>query len=445
MPRMMRAALLSSCLALVSILFVSPASAQGRAPERCGMTDADADYGPLDLGSVVTLQRHRMVQGDENWDPQMERFLGRAAHVTRLSGVDVQGCPGIRVDVDGGGHFWRIRDVGIGTGLQPLPEETVSTFPQQCHQSDAAPLYGPATVGATVILGRHRAVDGETNWTEEMQPWVGRTAHILSLAGLDTSGCPGIRVDIDGQQWFWRVRDLRAGDDTSGALALGTDYTPSMGVTTDHGRPPSSYGTGIFGSGGIPGPQECGLTEAAVVWNPISIGVQVVVGRHREVNGDANWDASMDGYVGMSGRVTALSGVDEQGCPVVHIDLDGGSYYWRVRDMTVTPSATGTVTGWTGLSSIPRDCGMAVANFGALTIGSRVILGQHSGWTGSDGHGGTVVDDTDWAPEMMQYVGSVATIVQFDSDPDPAGCPGVRVDIDGGQWFWRIRDMQTAP
>jgi hypothetical protein len=451
MPRMIiasstplvRIALGLSCLVSISILSVT-ASAQ-RAPESCGLTEATADYGPLSVGTVVTLQRHRVVRSDDNWDEQMDRYLGRAAHVSRLSGVDAQGCPGIRVDVDGGQWFWRVRDVGIGTALQPLPDvhESSTQFPQQCHQPEGGEQYGAAVVGATVVLGRHRAVDGEANWTEEMQPWVGRTAHVMSLAGVDTSGCPGVRVDIDGQQWFWRVRDLHGGGD-AGAVAMGEPYVPSAGVTTDHGRPPMSVGTGIFGSGGIPGPQECGLTEAAVVWSPIAIGVQVVLGRHREVNGDANWDESMSAYVGSSGRVTQLAGVDEQGCPVVRIDLDSGTYVWRVRDMTVTPSATGGITGWTGISSIPRDCGMTVANYGSLAIGSRVVLGMHSPWTGSDGQGGTVSDDTDWADEMMPYVGTTATIVSFDN-LDPAGCPGVRVDVDGGHWFWRIRDMQPAP
>ncbi len=435
-----------SCLVSISILFASIASAQDRPPDSCGLTEADAQYGPVNVGAVVTLQRHRIVRGDDNWDTQMDRYLGRAAHVSRLSGVDAQGCPGIRVDVDGGQWFWRIRDVGIGTGMQPLPQiqESSTQFPQQCHQADGAAQYGAATVGATVILGRHRAVDGDTNWTEEMQPWVGRTARVASLAGVDTAGCPGVRVDVDGQQWFWRVRDLRGSGESPAVASADYVYTPSLGVTTDHGRPAASVGTGIFGSGGIPGPQECGLTEAGVVWSPIAVGVQVVLGHHRDVNGDANWDAAMDGFVGRSGRITELSGVDEQGCPVVHIDLDSGSYYWRVRDMTVTPSAAGGSTSWTGVGSIPRDCGMAVANYGSLAIGGRVILGAHSGWTGPDGQGGTVTDDADWADPMTQFVGTTATIVSFDG-LDPAGCPGVRVDADGGQWFWRIRDMQVAP
>lgn len=425
-----------------------PPPPPGRAPEQCGLTETTATYGELSVGSVVTLQRHRMVRGDDNWDPHMDALLGRAAHVTRLSGVDEQGCPGIRVDLDAGSYFWRVRDVGIGTSLQPLPPafEASAAFPQNCHQSVAN--YGAATIGATVVLGRHRPVDGDTNWAEEMQQWVGRSAHVVSYGDLDTEGCPGVRVDIDGQQWFWRVRDLRAAGDASVyetfAAADPSSYSPSLGVTTDHGRPATSVGIGIFGSGGAPGPQACGLTDDQVVWDPIALGAQVTLGRHRAVNGDENWDPSMDPYVGMTAHVTQLVGVDEQGCPVAHIDLDGGGFYWRVRDMTVTGGGTATTPTWSGIMSWPRDCGQSVGVYGPVTVGTRIVLGAHSPWTGPDSSGGSVVDDTDWNDEMGQYVGMPATVVSLDG-VDPAGCTGVRVDIDGGQWFWRLRDAQPAP
>lgn len=424
-----------------------PPPPPGRAPEQCGLTDATATYGELAVGSVVTLQRHRMVRGDDNWDPQMDRYLGRAAHVTRLSGVDEQGCPGLRVELDAGSYFWRVRDVGIGTEMQPLPPalEASAAFPQNCHQGTAS--YGAATIGATVVLGRHRPVDGDTNWAEEMDAYVGRTAHVASYGDLDTEGCPGVRVDIDGQQWFWRVRDLRPAGDASAAydtFADATSYSPSLGVTTDHGRPATSAGIGIFGSGGAPGPQACGLSEGQVVWDPIALGAQVTLGRHRDVNGDANWDPAMDAYVGLSAHVTELVGVDEQGCPVARVDADAGSYYWRVRDMTVTGGGTGATPGWSGIAAWPTDCGQAVPSYGPVAIGTRIVLGAHSPWTGRDSSGGQVQGDTDWNDEMAQWVGMAATVVALDG-VDPAGCAGVRVDVDGGQWFWRLRDARPAP
>lgn len=350
--------------------FAVPLSAQERPPEECGMTEEAARYGPIEPGSIVTLQRHRFVGGDDNWDDPMSRWIGRAARVTRLAGVDAAGCPGVRVDIDGGRWFWRVRDLGIGTGPQPRPiRRTISVpIPQDCNQDQARPRYGPVAVGSDVILGRHRMVNGDDNWAEEMQAWVGRRARVVELAGVDGAGCPGVRVDVDQQQWFWRIRDLRLASEAGGGghggaptregrthsvcvvgacqqgAASGEErMAPSGGVSTDHGRPaivvtagsdPASRG-GLFGTGGPQTPQECGMTDVTVQWGPIAVGTVVLLGRHREVNGDANWSDEMQSFVGRTASVTELVGVDDQGCPVVHVDADGGAYYWRIRDLQV--------------------------------------------------------------------------------------------------------------
>jgi len=49
---------------------------------------------------------------------------------------------------------------------------------------------------------------------------------------------------------------------------------------------------------------------------------------------------------------------------------------------------------------------MTVASYGPIEVGSSVVLGTHTGWTGPDGYGGTVTDYTWWAPEMAAYVGT---------------------------------------
>ncbi|GAB4201792.1 MAG: hypothetical protein OHK0013_14230 [Sandaracinaceae bacterium] len=311
----------------------------------CGMTEADATFRDLQVGSVVTLQRHRWVRGEANWRDEMSRYVGRAARVTRLSGVDAQGCPGVRVDVDGGQYFWRVRDLGIGTGRQVGQggaSAPTAGFPQECRMAEGRERYGAAVVGARVVLGRHRPVDGDDNWSEEMARYVGRTARIVGPAGVDGSGCPGVRVDIDEGSWFWRVRDLRpvgAGVSDLATLTL----VPSAGVTTDHGRPAVSAldgGTGLFGAGGTPGPQACGLTDQTVRWEGLAVGVEVVLGRHRAVNGDDNWDAQMEQFVGRTARITELVGVDDQGCALVHVDADNGQWFWRARDLVITQPAT---------------------------------------------------------------------------------------------------------
>jgi hypothetical protein len=60
-----------------------------------------------------------------------------------------------------------------------------------------------------IVLGRHSPWSGDTNWAYEMERFVGMRARVTQFGGLDSSGCPGVRVDVDGGQWFWRIRDVR--------------------------------------------------------------------------------------------------------------------------------------------------------------------------------------------------------------------------------------------
>ena len=77
-------------------------------------------------------------------------------------------------------------------------------------------------------------------------------------------------------------------------------------------------------------------------------------------------------------------------------------------------------------------------------VSDRVVLGAHTPYTGPGQYGEMVYEDTDWADDMYSYVGMTATVVSLEG-ADTAGCPGVRVDLDGGSWFWRIRNMTMAP
>jgi hypothetical protein len=341
-------------LALASVPFVAarasaqaPSEATTQAAPRadgCGMTEENATFRELAVGDVVTLQRHRWVRGEANWRDEMGRYVGRAARVTRLSGVDAQGCSGIRVDVDHEQYFWRVRDVGIGTGRQEAQatQGAASGFPQECHQQDGAEHYGAASIGAQVVLGRHRPVDGDTNWSEDMSQFVGRSARVVGPAGVDGQGCPGVRVDIDRGDWFWRIRDLRGAGAASDLASL--TLVPSTGVSTDHGRPAISSvggGSGLFGAGGVPGPQACGLTDDTMQWESLTVGSEVILGRHRAVSGDDNWDAQMDPFVGRTAHITELIGVDETGCGVVHVDVDNGQWFWRARDLVITQPGPG--------------------------------------------------------------------------------------------------------
>jgi hypothetical protein len=96
-----------------------------------------------------------------------------------------------------------------------------------------------------------------------------------------------------------------------------------------------------------------------------------------------------------------------------------------------------------GPGGIPQECGMSRPYYGSLRVGDGIILGGHSPWSGPDGQGGYVSADTNWAPEMGGWIGQRAVITSLDG-LDAAGCPGVRVTADGGQYFWRIRDARPA-
>ncbi len=172
-------------------------------PQACGL--AAADYGVVGVGAIVTLGRHRAVNGDDFWSAGMDGYVGRSALVTALDGVDRGGCPGVRVDVDGGYFFWRIRDMLL---VSPPPPPGAAAMPQVCGLSEETAVYGPLQEGARVVLGRHRPYNRDDFWAPGMDSFVDQETTVTSLAGVDRDGCPGVKVEIDGGYWFWRVRDL---------------------------------------------------------------------------------------------------------------------------------------------------------------------------------------------------------------------------------------------
>lgn len=266
-------------------------------------------------------------------------------------------------------------------------------LPRHCGMSAGYETYGPLTVGAIVVLGAHTPWAGDANWTPEMSPFVGRSARITQLAGIDSAGCPTIRVDVDGGQWAWRIRDAQIG----GGFAMEI-------------------------------PRGCDMSSAGVTYGPIGPGTVVMLGAHSPWRGDANWSPEMGRWVGQMGRVTSFEGVDSVGCPVVRVDADGGQYYWRIRDMQLAGAGMPMGMG----AAVPRWCGMSdgAVTYGPIQPGSVVVLGRHSPWNG----------DTNWSSDMERFVGARARVTEL-AGIDTMGCPGIRVDVDGAQWFWRIRDV----
>lgn len=309
-------------LLVLSLLGAAPALAQRSGAQACGQRAGSIDYGAIAVGTVVVPQRHRYVGGDPNWDARMGRFLGRAARVTRLSAIDAQGCPGVRLDVDGGQYFWRVRDLDVGIEVPRAPLARPDRIPEACRGG-----YGPVRVGSRVVIGRHRPVAGEDNWSGTMGAYVGRTARIVALVGADEQGCPGAHIDLDGGEWFWRIRDMHLLGDEEPAVAF------APGLARDHGRDADGAAPSAALDDRLP--QACGMTDATADYGPVHVGVEVVIGRHREVDGETNWVPDMDGYVGRRARVTQLIGVDDQGCPLVAVDVDNGDWYWRLRDLRI--------------------------------------------------------------------------------------------------------------
>ncbi|HBQ12637.1 MAG TPA: hypothetical protein DEF51_16315, partial [Myxococcales bacterium] len=76
-----------------------------------------------------------------------------------------------------------------------------------------------------------------------------------------------------------------------------------------------------------------GMTDENADFGPVAVGTEVILGRHRSVAGESNWVEEMEAFVGQTARITTLIGVDEQGCPLVHVDADAGEWFWRLRDM----------------------------------------------------------------------------------------------------------------
>jgi hypothetical protein len=110
-----------------------------------------------------------------------------------------------------------------------------------------------------------------------------------------------------------------------------------------------------------------------------------------------------------------------------------GQYLLSVRSNTAdTAGSYQLVVAETDQLPIPLSCD-GMEEYGPIDIGVQVILGRHDSINGSD----------NWNETMEQYVDQLAIVTALDGT-DGSGCPTVYVDIDNGNWVWRIRNM-TQP
>jgi hypothetical protein len=251
--------------------------------------------------------------------------------------------------------------------------------------------------GATVSLGRHLVTDpedeGSDNWAEEMSDYVGETATITEVMGEDPWGRPIVHVDIDDGSWQWRIENMR--------LESASDY---------------AYGEGDDGYAYGEGDEEYVddyAAESTETYGKIEVGSVVILGRHDEVDGDTNWNDEMDQYVGKAVKVTELVGADGSGC--LCVSVDGNDFVWRVRNL--------------------RLKGSGEAGSYGFDVGDSVILGRHR----------MVNGENNWAEEMEDYVGETATITSLVGfEEGDSHCFLVYVDIDDGEWVWRVENMTPA-
>lgn len=244
--------------------------------------------------------------------------------------------------------------------------------------------------GATVSLGRHLVTDPDdedsNNWADEMDEYVGETATITEVIGEDPWGRPIVHVDIDDGSWQWRIENMRLESASAYAYGEGDDD--------------------YYGDEGY-------YDESSETYGRIEVGSVVILGRHDEVDGDMNWNDDMDQYVGKAAKVTDLVGADASGC--LCVSVEGNSFVWRVRNL--------------------RLKGSGEAGSYGFDVGDTVVLGRHRSVNGED----------NWADEMEDYVGETATITSLVGfEEGDSHCFLVYVDIDDGEWVWRVENMTPA-
>lgn len=151
--------------------------------------------------------------------------------------------------------------------------------------------------------------------------------------------------------------------------------------------------------------------EGEESYGMIKVGSVVILGEHEDINGGKDWDDKMAPFVGKQATVKSLPGADSQGFLVVRVKEN--DYVWRVRNLTLK--------------------GRGEAGSYGYQIGDRVVIGAHR----------YIDEDNNWADEMAEYVGEEATITSLEGT-DGTNSYLVHVDIDEGDWYWRVETMTPA-
>lgn len=186
------------------------------------------------------------------------------------------------------------------------------------------------------------------------------------------------------------------------ALALGTATAAAGGATVASADPPTSRASSTTPARDSrraePSlPQACEQDPFHVDYGAIREGSLVRLGRHRSVDGNANWDPSMEHYVGRITPVVSARGLDPQGCAIVEVAADGGEYVWRVRDLEIVAGAPDTAPGSVpelrvSLGAVP-DPRVFDTTLPELTRRANTVESGCAGWIGARPTFTLVLDD----------------------------------------------------
>lgn len=224
-----------------------------------------------------------------------------------------------------------------------------------------------------------------------------------------------------------------AGDQTAGSLktlaqTLPEKYPVPDGYYADmpdddfpwYTPPEASYG-GYGDEGDYSGDYEDGSEDTSSIdedylegeesYGFIEEGSTVILGRHEDLNGGSNWADGMEDFVDTEAVVTELPGADSQGFLVVRVE--GNDFVWRVRNLALKGRGE---PGSYGYQS-----------------GDSVIIGAHR----------YISEDNNWADEMSEFVGQTAKITSMEGK-DGTDSAIVHVDVDSGDWYWRVETLSPA-
>ena len=257
-----------------------------------------------------------------------------------------------------------------------------------------------APVGSRVVLGKHTKVDPKDEsslfWADGMDAYVGEETVITEHVGRDKWGYAIAYVEADDGAFYWRVADM---------------YLVERYI--DEGD-----GGSMSGETDFDGEYDAGAEYAEESAGMIKVGSMVVLGKHDDGGGEfsANWSDDMDKFVGKRAKVTEFVGADSDGFLVVAVE--GNDFVWRVRNLTLFGRGR------------PGSYG--------FKVGDRVLVGKHRPLGESE--------LVFWVEDMEEFVGREATIAELVGpvEDELSGSFYVRLDVDEGQWYWRVETLSPV-